>query len=913
MGKTTVVLKKSKKRAQPIPKAVRRTKQTDAFSNKFCRPDDLSNEASVEQFFVVRLLEDLGYDDSEIKPKTAISALPVGKGRKKESYKPDFLIYGKQKPRWVIDAKSTDENPDDFVDQGAGYCLAINQKYPDNPVHYFMLTNGFLSRVYKWDKEQPIMSLRFADFVDGNTKYKSLRTLFVATAARGGWVEKSRVASAIHKMLRPSMEEVKKTFARCHRIIWKAEKVNPQAAFLRFAKILFVKLWEDRKIRDNANHLAAIGRGDPLPADAVRFSVRWIEQQAAHEENPIDRILFRQLVESIETEIQARRRKRIFDSDARLDVSPGTVKRVVATLEHQYLFGIDEDLNGRMFEAFLVATMRGQELGQYFTPRSIVKLMTRLGNPIAIPTRIERVLDGCCGTGGFLIEALTEMRRQIYENTSLTKSKRIELLNEVANEAIFGIDAGQDPPLVKITRINMYLHGDGGSRVYMADGLRKTPAPSGTDDAESKQEIAELKKALEGDKKSGPLRFDLVLTNPPFSMDYRRDTPEEWDVLKDYDLCTWDGKNRASLRSAIMFMERYADVLAEHGRLVTVIDDAILSSHKNSFARDFIRSRFIIRAVISLPSDAFARVGARVKTSILYLVRRAEEETGQPDAFMYECQYVGLDDVPMKTRPSKALLARQNAEQESEEVLKAFRSFLAGGKGGWLVGNDRLHDRLDVKSCLPRTDDVSATWCAEGLEVVALSSIVDPITDGAFDPATTPDRSYTLLRVRYDGVAEEGEKAQGNELTYHEVWQAKVDDLVASNIALALGSVCIMPSDLVHCIASTEFTIMRVKDRRFNPWFLWGFLRSSEVRARLLSQSTGLARHRVGWDVLRNIPVPVVDAKTQEHLGMLFKESVEAVRVAEKKRIATTRELSGLLNLDNKWAVHRLRAAKPPK
>jgi type I restriction enzyme M protein len=98
-------------------------KSADAFANKYCRSDDLSNEASVEQFFVARLLVDLGYDDREIKPKTALAELLVGKGRKKEPYKPDFLVYGGRIPRWIIDAKATTENPDDFVDQGAGYCL----------------------------------------------------------------------------------------------------------------------------------------------------------------------------------------------------------------------------------------------------------------------------------------------------------------------------------------------------------------------------------------------------------------------------------------------------------------------------------------------------------------------------------------------------------------------------------------------------------------------------------------------------------------------------------------------------------------------------------------------------------------------------------------------------------------------
>jgi len=727
-------------------------------SNKFCRSEDFSNEASVESFFVQRLLEDLGYLDEEIKTKASIAELQVGKGRKKEPYKPDYLLFCKKKPRWIIDAKSPGENPDNYVGQGSGYCLAANMKYEDNPVHYFMLTNGFLTRVYRWDKEQPVMSLRFADFKDANTKYESLRELLGAKAARAGWADKPKSAVTAHKMARPGMEAVKRTFYRCHRIIWKAEKVSPQAAFLRFAKILFVKLWEDRLIRDNSEHLAAIGRGDPLPAGAVRFSTRWIEQQTADEENPVDRILFRQLVESLETEIQARKRKRIFDPLARLDVSPGTVKRVVAELEHQYLFGIDEDLNGRMFEAFLVATMRGQELGQYFTPRSIVKLMTRLGKPVASRDKIERVLDGCCGTGGFLIEALTEMRRQIYENNSLTNIKRTDLLNEVANEAIFGIDAGQDPPLVKIARINMYLHGDGGSRVYMADGLRKTPVPSGTD-AEVKQEVLELKKALAGSKESGPLRFDLALTNPPFSMDYTKNAPEEWEVLKDYDLRTWDGRDRASLRSAVMFMERYHDLLKSSGRLLSVIDDGVLGGKKMEFVRDFIRKRFIINGIISLHGDAFRRAGARTKTSILCLSKRTDDDEEQPDVFVYESRYIGLDDVPSRTPPSVAAAARKQALDEIDKIVASYEQYRAGKKGPWLVKADRLGGRLDAKFLNPwSVEKLEPTWKSLGASAVRLEDVVEPIEEQVKKNA---DETYTFLRISYAGYATRGEKRLG--------------------------------------------------------------------------------------------------------------------------------------------------------
>jgi len=325
--------------------------------------------------------------------------------------------------------------------------------------------------------------------------------------------------------------------------------MSPQAAFVEFAKLLFVKLWEDRRIRDNPDLLEMIGKSEPLPAADIRFSNHWIEDQEKNDPNPIDSLLFRQLVEFLEKEIAERKRKRIFEPAERLRLSPGTAKRVVQQLEDYYLFGIDEDLNGRMFEAFLAATMRGQALGQYFTPRSIVKLITKLANLHAGPDKVERVLDACCGTGGFLIEALTEMRRQVWDNKSLTKNERVKLLDEVANQAIFGIDAGRDPRIARIARINMYLHGDGGSRVYMADALRRVPESSEADSAEEKNEVSELRRLIERG-----LAFDAVLTNPPFSMDYSANVPEEKEVLDTYDLASFGGRRKGTLKSSVMFL-----------------------------------------------------------------------------------------------------------------------------------------------------------------------------------------------------------------------------------------------------------------------------------------------------------------------------------------------------------------------
>lgn len=888
--------------------------QRDSAANKFCERTVIRDEPSVEEFFVSRLLHDLGYKDTEIRPKESLAELTISRGRSKEKYRPDYALVCGDKPRWLIEAKGPEENVDEWAYQGAGYALGLNRQYRgENPVRYYAVTNGLELKVWKWDESEPELTLSFADFFDDSPKYVAMRALLSASVVRRGWREKIAKPDTV-VLRKPSVEEVKRLFKNCHRLIWKAEHMNPQPAFFAFVKVMFVKLWEDRKLHEDPELGPLIRAGQPIPRDRLVFSTQWIESlESRGVENPVDGTLFRHLTETLAEAVAKREKKPIFESDEKTRLHPGTAKQVVSRLETFDMFGIDEDLNGRLFETFLSATMRGEALGQYFTPRSIVKLMERLASPVAGRRHVDRVLDACCGTGGFLIECLTDMRNQIRGNTSLRQTEVAALQEKVANEAIFGIDAGQDPPLARIARINMYLHGDGGSRIYAADSLDKTVSSSVGDDPQAKLELEELRSLL-GKVGEG---FDIVLTNPPFSMDYSSNLPNEKRILEQYDLAShgYEGtlKQRASLTSRIMFLERYADLLKPGGKLITVIDDATLSTKKYAFARSFIRKRFVVRAVISLPGDAFQRVGARAKTSILYLIKRKEGEVEQPNIFMMESSYIGLDDVPAKTPKSKADEARARAEQDTEDILKAFGKFLEGKKGPYLVPSAAISDRLDVKSCLPRLDDVSVKWSSEGFELVPLGDIVDHITGEDFNPNDAANTGFTFLRVRYDGLPEEGETRLGGEITYKNVQRPAENDVVVSNIELVHGAVCVLPKDLEHTIVSSEYTVLRVTDKRFQPWFLWGYLRSLEVRARMLSIATGISRHRIEWDFLKELPVPLVNPAFQKRVSKQYKEAVISLREAERERREADRSLSDLLDLENEWAVERLRAAKPPK
>ena len=88
---------------------------------------------------------------------------------------------------------------------------------------------------------------------------------------------------------------------------------------------------------------------------------------------------------------------------------PDTLKEVVDGLSGLSLLDVDSDVKGDAFEYFLKHSVTvGNDLGEYFTPRHIVKLVVDLVDP----AYMEKVYDPCCGTGGFLIEGVPPYRPQ---------------------------------------------------------------------------------------------------------------------------------------------------------------------------------------------------------------------------------------------------------------------------------------------------------------------------------------------------------------------------------------------------------------------------------------------------------------------------------------------------------------------
>lgn len=600
--------------------------------NKFCQKSVLRNESDVEQFFVARLLKELGYKDANIFTKHTIPAYVIGKGQKRQHHIPDYQLQVGKTPVLIVEAKHPDEPIDKYITEAQDYATIVNRGFiGKNPIQFVLVTNGIKTKLAKVDENKVLVDLNFEDFVDGDNNHELLKSLVSFNVLKRSFVSKED----IFEFRTPDLGELKGIFKQAHDLIRRKQKIGPKKAFYEFTKLLFIKMNEDKKIQDR------LEKGEILTINDFKFSINAIKQN-----NDFDWIntLFQRYRDDLEVLVTKGVKKRIFQKDEKINLSPSTIQAIVEMIENFNLRSVEDDINGKVFETFLEAAVRGKELGQFFTPRSVVKFMVKMAqlkikrNPETGDYEPDKVLDGACGTGGFLIFALSDLFYKIQESISDKEA----LKKNIREESLFGIDASEDD-IIPITRMNMYLHGDGGSHIYLADTLDKDLHIETGTNREHSVEIEELQKLLQNTK------FDVVLTNPPFSMKYEQNKPDEMRILEQYKISSLGGNLAKSLKSNIMFIERYWDLLKPGGKLLTVIDESVLNTEGQGKSmqrfRRWLREKFIIRAIVSLPKNTFVNADAGVKTSVLYLTKRISERELQPKVFMAISQDVGHNDA----------------------------------------------------------------------------------------------------------------------------------------------------------------------------------------------------------------------------------------------------------------------------
>src|SRR5258708_37105198 len=174
---------------------------------------------------------------------------------------------------------------------------------------------------------------------------------------------------------------------QCHNIIRNREKKDPAAAFDEIAKILFITVAIERRLRAGRSRHNL-------------FTAAFLDQQGQIHDDPID-VLFDQTKKEYKAD-------GIFERDERVNLKQATVREIVKQLERYNLSDTSEDIKGIAFERFLGRTFRG-EIGQFFTPRTILEFMVQMVSP----KEGDVICDPASGSGGFLITFFEIFREQI--------------------------------------------------------------------------------------------------------------------------------------------------------------------------------------------------------------------------------------------------------------------------------------------------------------------------------------------------------------------------------------------------------------------------------------------------------------------------------------------------------------------
>lgn len=597
-----------------------------------------SPEERVRQEYINHLVNNYGYSHEQMAQEVQVNNSKRGQGKARA----DIVIWknaedkkAKKKPVIVVECKAEQVSihQEDYY-QGFNYASWAGAKF-------FVTTNLKDTKYFRVNQEllpdalDEIVEIPKADELINDKKIQEL-------------LEKTKLFTR---------DEFSKLLFKCHNIIRNNDKLSPEAAFDEISKILFMKIRYERE----------------QAVTKTLFSKKKFEElRDAHRETtggkgkPFYQYFFDRTKEIFKDD-------EIFDPNDSIKIRENSFLQIVEELQKYNLSDTSDDIKGIAFEEFLGKTFRG-ELGQFFTPRTVVDYMV----DILDPQEGEKICDPCCGSGGFLIKAFEYVREKIersiqqekenikkqyfndeYDKLSTDKQEEIadkvdKLFNQLNYEldlhnpksrlrtlsydCIFGTDA--NPRMARTAKMNMIMHGDGHGGVHHHDGLLNV---NGIFDG----------------------RFDVILTNPPFGARVEKtlkvselDVPseekaafyesrykeynyienvveplEKWATEKTAVLDLFDVGKLSGL-TEVLFIERCLRLLKPGGRMGIVLPEGVLNNTALQKVRDYVEGKAKIINITSIPQDVFIASGATVKPSIVFLRKFTEQEEVEYEAIV---------------------------------------------------------------------------------------------------------------------------------------------------------------------------------------------------------------------------------------------------------------------------------------
>ena len=404
------------------------------------------------------------------------------------------------------------------------------------------------------------------------------------------------------------------TFRRCHNALYR-QGIDSEDIAMDMVRIILAKYQDERNAGEDCEF-----RCTPLEVQSAEGRRR-VAQRV--------RELFH------EARMDA---PEVFDGNEDISAGDREIATVVSELQ-DFRFVADEesdevyDVVGAAYEVYVGAHLKGDR-GQYFTPRLIVQLLTR----IVAPDEGDVIIDPAMGSGGFLIMAMRRITQAVNRSDRSARAKRAAL--RAMQGRLFGVD--QSPKLVKVARMNMILAADGRAGLVRGDSLH----PLDELPTEFRLRVAGVP--------------TVILTNPPFgaTTEHRITPDNDPETLGQFDLGhIWRADENERLRPTdelvtegappeYLFVERCVRWLKPGGKLGIVVPRGVLDNDKALPLRTLLLRETRVLAVINCHDDTF-KPHTDAKAALLFCEKKAtpSDEDDDYPIYMAISQGIGHDGV----------------------------------------------------------------------------------------------------------------------------------------------------------------------------------------------------------------------------------------------------------------------------
>lgn len=583
------------------------------------------DEEIVRAFLIDRLVNELDYNPERIEIEKEYS---VKAGHGKLTPRIDIIVKDdKGNPFFFIEVKAPDKFEKDKEEiEGQLFSLATaEEKDFKTKVKYLVYYTADIQDEGILDKAIIIDFNKYQNYNDWeNDGFISIGTEI--TAGYGEPKKQPLIKGDEKHDLRTKInrEEIEGLGRNLHNVLWGGGGTNDSEIFYSLVNIILAKIQDEYEKEDGqeydfqiyqyGNHIESAekvyDRINQLYKKALKQQLNVSEQQKIDDDNVINRNKFplNKLIYTVQS------------------LEPFSFLEGRGSLD-------GKDILGDFFESITRDGFK-QNKGQFFTPTPIVKFLLyalqldklaidRLNNDRELPL----IIDPSAGSGTFLVEAMKLITKEVKykQKDKLRSSRQIkqrfeELFtpdyaeNKWAREYIYGSEINFD--LGTSSKVNMILHGDGSTNIFVKDGLLpfrfyvKETSPNYLETATPEPLYNE---------KEVNAKFDVAISNPPFSVDLDTQTQRE---LKN-TFVFGDKKNSENL-----FIERYYQLLKEGGRLGVVLPESVFDTTENKYIRLFLFKYFNIKAIVSLPQLTFEPYTS-TKTSLLFAQKKTKKQVEQ--------------------------------------------------------------------------------------------------------------------------------------------------------------------------------------------------------------------------------------------------------------------------------------------